>query len=70
MLIGRDLLDNLRSCCDLMHTFFVLDEYTDKMDGSKTKELCDASMDAILHPDMPRPEGENVIGEISRQCVT
>ncbi|KAF7795903.1 hypothetical protein EIP86_007070 [Pleurotus ostreatoroseus] len=39
----------------------------DKMDALKTRELCDAAMDAILHPDKPRPVGENIIGEISRQ---
>ncbi|KAK7021182.1 isoprenoid synthase domain-containing protein [Favolaschia claudopus] len=29
--------------------------------------LCDATMDAIENPDKPRPEGENIIGEIARQ---
>ncbi|KAF7979340.1 hypothetical protein HWV62_42763 [Athelia sp. TMB] len=58
---------NLRSCCDLMHTFFTLDEYTDLCDGPGAKALCDATMDAILNPDKPRPKGESIIGEITRQ---
>ncbi|KAJ7753354.1 terpenoid synthase [Mycena maculata] len=60
-------LYNLRSCCDLMHTFFTLDEYTDPLDAAGVKALCDATMDAIENPDKPRPEGESVIGEIARQ---
>ncbi|KAK7451089.1 hypothetical protein VKT23_012765 [Stygiomarasmius scandens] len=57
----------LRSCCDLMHTFFTLDEFTDPLNVDGVKELCYATMDAIENPDKPRPEGENVIGEIARQ---
>ena len=59
--------DNLRSGCDMMNVFFVIDEYTDKMDAENTKMICDASMDAILHPDRSRPEDETLVGEISRQ---
>jgi hypothetical protein len=61
------VLDDLRSCCDLMHTFFTLDEHTDPLDAAGAKALCDATMDAIENPDKPRPEGEAVIGEIARQ---
>lgn len=59
--------DNLRSCCDLMHVFFVLDEYTDSMDAVDARILCDATVRAIEEPENPRPNGENVIGEICRQ---
>ena len=52
-----------------MHTFFVLDEYTDAMDVKDVRALCDASVDAIAHPEAPRPPGEHVIGEVTRQCV-
>lgn len=50
-----------------MHTLFVLDDYTDPCDGPGAKVLCDATMDAIMNPDKPRPQGENIIGEIARQ---
>ncbi|KAJ6561560.1 terpenoid synthase [Mycena vulgaris] len=60
-------LYDLRSCCDLMHTFFTLDEHTDTLDAAGAKILCDATMDAIENPDKPRPEGEAIIGEIARQ---
>lgn len=50
-----------------MHTFFTLDEYTDRCDVAGAKALCDATMDAIENPDKPRPEGESIIGEIARQ---
>ncbi|KAF9030695.1 terpenoid synthase [Hymenopellis radicata] len=57
----------LRSCCDLMHTFFTLDEYTDNLPTKEVIARCEATMDAILHVDKPRPEGESIIGEIARQ---
>ncbi|KAH9477371.1 Delta(6)-protoilludene synthase [Psilocybe cubensis] len=58
---------NLRSACDLMHTFFTLDEHTDPLNTEETKVHCEATMDAILNPDKPRPAGEPIIGEIARQ---
>jgi hypothetical protein len=61
------LADNLRSCCDLMHTFFTLDEYTDVLDVDATRAMCEITMDAINNPDTPRPAGEAIIGEITRQ---
>jgi hypothetical protein len=52
-----------------MYTFFVLDKYTDTLDADGARVHCDACMDAILHPDKPRPEGDPLIGEITRQYV-
>jgi hypothetical protein len=52
-----------------MYTFFVLDEYTDTLDADGVRVHCDACMDAILHPDKPRPVGDSLIGEITRQYV-
>ncbi|KAJ7811924.1 terpenoid synthase [Mycena olivaceomarginata] len=60
-------LYNLRSCCDLMHTFFALDDETDSVDGVQARVLCDIAMDAVENPDKPRPEEESIIGEITRQ---
>lgn len=53
----------------MMNVFFVIDEYTDKIDAADTKVICDAAMDAILHPDKTRPKDETLVGEISRQYV-
>lgn len=50
-----------------MHVFFVLDEYTDSMDAVDARIVCDATVRAIEEPENPRPNGENVIGEICRQ---
>ncbi|KAF8902796.1 isoprenoid synthase domain-containing protein [Gymnopilus junonius] len=57
----------LRSCCDFMHAFFMLDEHTDPLPTDQVIIHCEVTMDAILHPDKPRPEGEPIIGEIARQ---
>jgi hypothetical protein len=62
--------DNTRSSCDLLGVFFTLEVYTDNRDGPSVQTICDATMDAILHPDNPRPSGECVMGEIARQLVT
>ncbi|KAI0675633.1 terpenoid synthase [Trametes maxima] len=59
--------DHLRVGCDLMNVFFVFDEYTDVMDASGTQELADIIIDAVKNPGRPRPSGESVVGEITRQ---
>ena len=66
-IFGDTLLDNLRSCCDLINILFVLDDCTDALEGESVKEICEATMDALLNPNQPRPEGENLIGEMVRQ---
>ncbi|KIY68713.1 terpenoid synthase [Cylindrobasidium torrendii FP15055 ss-10] len=56
-----------RSVCDLMNLFFAIDELTDDEPLDIVIQRCDATMDAILHPDIPRPNGENALGEMARQ---
>lgn len=60
-------LYNLRSCCDLMNTFFALDEYTDVLPPEQVRQLCDLTADAIQNPERSRPKNEHIIGEITRQ---
>jgi len=52
-----------------MHVFFVLDEYTDVEDAATAKGMVDIVKDAVRNPDCPRPEGEILLGELTRQCV-
>ncbi|KAI1782570.1 terpenoid synthase [Ganoderma leucocontextum] len=59
--------EQYRSACDLMNLFFVIDEHTDVLDEASVQVLADISMDALLNPIKPRPDGESVIGEIMRQ---
>uniref|UniRef100_A0A8H7Y3N7 Terpene synthase n=1 Tax=Psilocybe cubensis TaxID=181762 RepID=A0A8H7Y3N7_PSICU len=59
--------DLLRSYCDLMNTFFVLDEYTDVTSVEDTQLLCEVSIDAIFNPDRPRADSDPLIGKIARQ---
>ncbi|KAI1789678.1 terpenoid synthase [Ganoderma leucocontextum] len=59
--------EQYRSACDLMNLFFVIDEHTDVLDEASVQVLADISMDALLNPIKPRPDGESVIGEITRQ---
>lgn len=59
--------EQYRSGCDLMNLFFVIDEHTDVLDEASVQALADISMDALLNPTKPRPDGESVIGEMTRQ---
>ncbi|KAI0630501.1 terpenoid synthase [Trametes polyzona] len=57
----------LRAACDFMHMTLVFEEYTDDADETLAKQLADITIDAIKYPVRPRPAGESVIGEITRQ---
>jgi len=61
------ILVNFRSCCDLMNTFFVIDALTDNEAHHVVKRRCDASIKAVLQVDEKDPEGEDIIGKITRQ---
>ena len=49
--------------------FFVFDEYSDIATDAVAQYLADIMKDALHNPHKPRPEGEHVLGEITRQCV-
>lgn len=49
--------------------FFLIDEQTDKEPVDVVVERCEMVMDAVLHPQKPRPRGECIIGEATRQWV-
>lgn len=61
--------EHLRTGCDLMNLVFILDEYTDVEDANVVREMVDIVIDAIHNPEKPRPEGEVLLGEITRQYV-
>lgn len=52
-----------------MHVFFLVDEYTDVEESHVVREMVDVVLDAMRHPQKPRPVGEVILGEIARQCV-
>ena len=45
----------------------VIDEYTDVENEEVVRGMVDIVMDAMNNPQKPRPEGENILGEIARQ---
>ncbi|KAI0371440.1 terpenoid synthase [Pilatotrama ljubarskyi] len=57
----------LRTGTDLMNLFFAIDEYTDVEAAPAAREMADIVIDAVHHPQKPRPSGEIVLGEIVRQ---
>lgn len=52
-----------------MHLFFMFDEYSDKSSPDEVSAQARIQMDAICHPDAPRPANEWIGGEFTRQCV-
>ena len=52
-----------------MHLFFMFDEYSDKSTADEVWEQARIQMDAFENPDKPRPQGEWVGGEFTRQYV-
>ncbi|KAJ7137759.1 isoprenoid synthase domain-containing protein [Mycena epipterygia] len=59
--------EHLRTGCDLMNVFFVVDEYTDVESAPVVREMVDIVIDAMNNPHKPRPEGEILLGEVTRQ---
>lgn len=57
----------LRTGCDLMNMFFVFDEYSDVAPEDEVQVMADIIMDALRNPYQPRPKGEWVGGEVTRQ---
>lgn len=50
-----------------MNLFFIFDEHSDIASSEEVKKQADVIMDAIRNPTRPRPKGEWVGGEVSRQ---
>lgn len=51
-----------------MFQFLIYDEYTDACDTlEEAQEMADIVMDALRNPHKPRPEGEWLGGEVTRQ---
>ena len=55
---------------DFMNQVFVYDEYSDKAHEDKVQVMYNTMMDALRNPHTPRPKGEWVGGEVTRQYVT
>ncbi|KAI0677719.1 terpenoid synthase [Trametes maxima] len=61
--------EHLRIGVDLMNEFFVIDEYTDVEPAAAVREMVEVAIDAAYHPAKPRPTGETILGEMTRQLV-
>ncbi|KAI0737821.1 terpenoid synthase [Daedaleopsis nitida] len=65
--LGRLSAMHLRVCCDLNNLFFLVDEYTDVESAPMASRLVDICIDATNDPHKSRPEGEGILGEVTRQ---
>lgn len=50
-----------------MNMFFVYDEYSDVAHEDEVQVMANIIMDALRNPHKPRPKGEWVGGEVTRQ---
>ncbi|KAI0290408.1 terpenoid synthase [Multifurca ochricompacta] len=57
----------LRTTCDLMVVFVLFDEYSDVANEDEVQEMVNITMDALRNPHTPRPRGEWIGGEVTRQ---
>lgn len=60
-------IEQLRCGNDLMNLFFIFDEHSDKSSPSEVESQVAIIKDALQDPDKPRPEGEWLGGEVTRQ---
>jgi Delta6-protoilludene synthase len=51
-----------------MNLFFIIDEHSDVEGEHVVRQMADIIMDALRNPHKPRPDGEWVGGEATRQC--
>ena len=51
----------------ISQVFFLIDECTDVKPMPVVEEIIEIAIDALHHPQKPRPAGEIVLGEIMRQ---
>lgn len=68
-LLIRRFAEHLRTGCDLMNLFFVIDEYTDVESAPVVREMVDVVIDALNNPHRARPEGEILLGQVAKECV-
>jgi hypothetical protein len=66
-LITFNALEQLRSAADLINLSFIFDEHSDKVGASEARGQVRVILDALHHPENPRPEGEWIGGEVARQ---
>ncbi|KAI0355477.1 terpenoid synthase [Trametes cingulata] len=59
--------EHLRTGMDLMNVFFIIDEVTDVESPAAVRNIVEIVTDALHHPHKPRPTGEIIIGEMTRQ---
>ncbi|KAH7908011.1 isoprenoid synthase domain-containing protein, partial [Hygrophoropsis aurantiaca] len=59
--------EHLRTGCDLIKVYFIIDEYTDIENAAVTRDMVEVAIDALRKPHTPRPKGEVILGEVVRQ---
>lgn len=67
LISNGSMIEFLRVAVDLMHLFFVIDEYTDVECEREVQSMMSIASDALRDPGKARPEGEIFIGEMTRQ---
>ncbi|KAH7930432.1 terpenoid synthase [Leucogyrophana mollusca] len=56
--------EHLRTACDLIKVFFVIDEYTDVENATATREMVEVVLDALKNPYTPRPPHRGRVAEL------
>nr|VWO96337.1 N/A [Ganoderma boninense] len=67
LVLGDAPREPVRIAADLMHLLYIADEYTDVESAAGVQEISSIILDALHNPDKPRPIGELVIGEMTKE---
>ncbi|KIY52825.1 terpenoid synthase [Fistulina hepatica ATCC 64428] len=59
--------EHLRTGCDLMNLFFVIDKYTDMEPAPVVCKMVDIVIDTLKNPEKPCPEAEVILGQITKE---
>ncbi|KAN0100103.1 Isoprenoid synthase domain containing protein [Tylopilus felleus] len=59
--------EHFRTCCDFINMVFVVDDHLDASEPTEAERQKEITMDAFYNPHKPRPKGEWIGGEMTRQ---
>ncbi|KAJ7102374.1 isoprenoid synthase domain-containing protein [Mycena belliarum] len=57
----------LRTGCDWITLFFLVDHCTDMQSEKTARQMVDIALDALNNPEKPRPEGETMLGQATKE---
>ena len=61
--------EQLHISSDMLYLYIAIDDQTDIESAPAAREVTDIMIDALNHPDKPRHEGEDILGQMVKESV-